>query len=90
MNEITEFKNELMRGVRENKTTGEVMVKLDKDEIKKQLNRKRLDKSIIEKIKKEFTNSGFDVKKNCTSTICVVIPEEKINNNVLTGKDVFN
>jgi hypothetical protein len=90
MNEITEFKNELMRGVRKNKVTGEVMVKLDKDEIKKQLKRKRLDKSVVEKIKKEFTVSGFKVKENCTSTICVVIPEDKINNNVLTGKDVFN
>ena len=89
MNEITEFKNELMRGVRKNKPTGEVIVKLDKDQIKKQLKRKRLDNSIIEKIKKEFNDSGFEVKEKCTSTICVVIPEEKINNNVLTGKDVF-
>lgn len=89
MNEIAEFKNDLMKGIRENNTTGNVIVKLDKDEIKEQLKRKRLDKSIIEKIKKEFKDSGFDVKENCTSTICVVIPEEKINNNVLTGKDIF-
>lgn len=89
MNEITKFKNDLMEGVRRNNTTGEVIVKLDKDEIKKQLNKKRLDKSIIEKIKKEFEDSGFKVIKNCTSTIGVVIPEEKINNNVLMGKDIF-
>ena len=90
MNEITEFKNALMRGIRKNKPTGEVTVKLDKDEIKKQLSRKRLDKSIVDKIKKEFLESGFEVKDKCSSTICVVIPEEKINNNVLTGKDIFD
>ena len=89
MNEITKFKNDLMRGIRANNTTGAVTVKLDKDEIKEQLNKRRLDKSIVEKIKKEFINSGFEVKENCTSTICVVIPEDKINNNVLTGKDIF-
>jgi len=90
MNEITKFKNDLMRGIRKQNTTGSVMVKLDKDEIKEQLGKKRLDKVIVEKIKKEFEDSGFDVKENCTSTICVVIPEDKINNNVLTGKEIFS
>ena len=89
MNEIVDFKNSLMEGIRANNTTGDVTVKLDKDIIKKQLNKKRLNHVVIEKIKKEFTDSGFEVKENCTSTICVIIPEDKINTNVLTGKDIF-
>jgi len=89
MNEITKFKNALMEGIRAKNTTGDVIVKLDKDDIKKQLNRSRLNASIVNKIKEEFINSGFDVKENCTSTICVVVPKDKINMNVLTGKDIF-
>jgi len=89
MNEIVDFKNSLMEGIRKNNTTGDVTVKLDKDIIKKQLNRTRLNSSLVKKIKEEFSNSGFTVKEHCSSTICVVIPEDKINTNVLTGKDIF-
>jgi hypothetical protein len=89
MSEFTDFKNSVMEGVRKNNTTGDVTVKLEKESIKKQLGRKRLNQSVVDNIKKEFKDSGFDVKDNCTSTICVVIPEDKINNNVLTGKDIF-
>lgn len=89
MDEISNFKNSLMDGIRKQNTTGDVTVKLDKAIIKEQLGKKRLSAAIIKKIKKEFDNSGFEVKENCTSTICVVIPEDKINMNVLTGKDIF-
>jgi len=89
MNEIANFKNALMEGIRKQNITGDITVKLDKDIIKEQLGKKRLSASIVKKIKKEFNDSGFKVKENCTSTICVVIPEDKINTNVLTGKDIF-
>jgi len=89
VNEIANFKNALMEGIRKQNITGDITVKLDKDIIKEQLGKKRLSASIVKKIKKEFNDSGFKVKENCTSTICVVIPEDKINTNVLTGKDIF-
>lgn len=89
MNDVTRFKNDLIERIREKNISDDVTVKLSKDDIKKQFNKERLSGSLIDKIKKEFKKSGFDVKDNCTSTVCVVVPKEKINKNVLTGKELF-
>jgi len=89
---INEFKEELIANVRKkvnNKATEDVTIKIDKEDIKQALGKKRLHDSVVTNIKNNLTSAGFEVKENCESTVCVTIPKEKINNNVIAYKDLI-
>jgi hypothetical protein len=93
MTTIKDFKEELVENVRNKmskKAQEDIIIKIEKNDIKTGLGKKRLHKSIINKMKEEFKSSGLKIKDDCDSAICVIIPKEKLNSNVKSYKEIMS
>jgi len=64
-----------------------LIVKITRNEIKKEMDRERLKSSLIDKVKKSFETSHC-VVDDCGKDLCITIPADTFKKKVLTLNDL--